>query len=173
MIVGNALDESSYAAHIHPADTFVHLVGVSHPSPSKADLFRSVDLGSLRASVSAASAASIEHFVYVSVAQPAPVMKAYVQVRSECEAMIRASGINATILRPWYVLGPGHRWPVLLIPAYWVCERLPATKDAARRLGLVTLKQMVRALLEAIESPCRGTRILEVPEIRRHGRELG
>ena len=46
-------------------------------------------------------------------------------MRSEGEALIRAAGLNATILRPWYVLGPGHRWPVVLIPAYWLAERLP------------------------------------------------
>ena len=60
--------------------------------------------------------AGVQHFVYISVAHPAPMMKAYIEVRSQCEAMIRQSGMNATILRPWYVLGPGHRWPYLLLP---------------------------------------------------------
>jgi uncharacterized protein YbjT (DUF2867 family) len=30
------------------------------------------------------------------------------EARTRCEEMIRESGLNATILRPWYVLGPGH-----------------------------------------------------------------
>jgi hypothetical protein len=30
--------------------------------------------------------------------------------------MIGQSGLNTTILRPWYVLGPGHYWPYLLKP---------------------------------------------------------
>jgi uncharacterized protein YbjT (DUF2867 family) len=165
-VVGDALKKESYAAEVRPADTFVQLVGVSHPNPSKAAEFRAVDLASARAAVSAAVEASIEHFVYVSVAQPAPVMKAYVQVRAECEEMIRASGLNATILRPWYVLGPGRRWPYLLLPAYWLLERLPATRESAQRLALVTLEQMVRTLVGAIENPCRGIRILSVPKIR-------
>src|SRR2546422_6857573 len=87
-------------------------------NPSKADEFRAVDLASARAAVSAAVEAGIQHFVYVSVAQPAPVMKAYVAVRGECEEIIPQSGLNAPILRPWYVLGPGHRWPYLLVPLY-------------------------------------------------------
>ena len=45
-------------------------------------------------------------------------MKAYIEVRKECEAEIQDAGLTATILRPWYVLGPGHRWPVLLKPMY-------------------------------------------------------
>jgi uncharacterized protein YbjT (DUF2867 family) len=45
-VLGNALDGSSYRDQIRPADTFVQLVGVSHPSPAKAAEFRSVDLAS-------------------------------------------------------------------------------------------------------------------------------
>jgi uncharacterized protein YbjT (DUF2867 family) len=62
--------------------------------------------------VAAAEANRFQHFVYVSVAHPAPAMKAYIEVRSRCEEIIRASGLNTTILRPWYVLGPGHYWPL-------------------------------------------------------------
>ncbi len=115
-IPGDALDGKSYASKIAPADTFVQLVGVSHPSPAKAAEFRSIDLASGRSAVEAAKNAGVQHFVYISVAHPAPMMKAYIEVRSQCEAMIRRSGMNATILRPWYVLGPGHRWPYLLLP---------------------------------------------------------
>ena len=169
-VVGDALVKESYARAVRaadaPADTFVQLVGVSHPNPSKADEFRAVDLASARAAVSAAVEAGIQHFVYVSVAQPAPVMKAYVAVRGECEEIIRKSGLNATILRPWYVLGPGHRWPYLLVPLYWLFERLPGTRESARRLGLVSIDQMVRALTGAVEHPCQGIRILGVPDIR-------
>jgi uncharacterized protein YbjT (DUF2867 family) len=165
-IFGNALDGNSYAGQIKPADIFIQLVGVAHPNPSKADEFRNVDLASGKGAVEAARAANVQHFIYVSVAQPAPVMKVYIQVRSECEAMIRQSGMNATILRPWYVLGPGHRWPYFLLPLYKLMELIPQTRAGATRLGLVTLDQMTRALLHAVESPPSGVRIVEVPEIR-------
>jgi hypothetical protein len=33
---------------------------------------------------------------------------------------------------------------------YWLCERIPPTRDGARRLGLVTLLQMTHTLLSAI-----------------------
>ena len=165
-VTGNALDATSYREHIKPATTFVQLVGVSHPSPSKAAEFRSIDLVAGREAIAAASSAAIQHFVYVSVAHPAPTMKAYIAVRAECEALLRESGLNATILRPWYVLGPGHRWPYALVPAYWLLERIPATRESAQRLGLVTLEQMLQALIDGVESPATGVRVLGVPEIR-------
>lgn len=165
-VVGNVLDASSYAASVAPADTFVHLVGVAHPNPSKAAEFRSLDLGSLRASLEAAKSAGVQHFVFVSVAQPAPIMKAYIAVRAECESLLAASGLNATILRPWYVLGPGRWWPYLLLPDYWLGELLPFTRQGAQRLGLVTWQQMIAALVTSVENPPQGTRILDVPAIR-------
>lgn len=126
-----------------------------------------MDLASVRASAKAAVQAGIEHFVYVSVAQPAPAMKAYVAVRAEGEAILRATGMNVTFVRPWYVLGPGHRWPLILVPAYRLFELLPPTCALAKRIGLVTLPQMVGALVRAVEMPPRGVRIVEVPEIRK------
>ena len=162
-VVGDALKASTFAPSIAPADTVIHLVGTPRPSPAKAAQFRSVDFASIEATVSAAKTAGVRHLIYVSVAHPAPVMKAYIAVRSEVEKAIDDSGIGATILRPWYVLGPGHRWPYALTPFYWFMERLPATCDGARRLGLVTREQMVSALVDAAENPVRGVRIVEVP----------
>jgi uncharacterized protein YbjT (DUF2867 family) len=165
-LVGNALDVTGWVSRVAPADTLVHLVGTPHPSPSKAAQFRAVDLPSIRASVDAAVAGGVKHFVYVSVAHPAPIMQAYIAVRMQGEEMIRAAGLNATILRPWYVLGPGHWWPYGLIPFYAAARLIPSTRDGALRLGLVTHEQMLAALVAAVESPPSGIRIVQVPEIR-------
>jgi uncharacterized protein YbjT (DUF2867 family) len=164
-VPGNALDGNTYSGKVSPADTFVQLVGVAHPSPAKAEEFRRVDLVS-GLGAKAAKGAGIRHFVYLSVAHPAPMMKAYISVRSECEAAIAAAGLSATLLRPWYVLGPGHRWPYLLVPMYKLAELLPSTREGALRLGLVTLEQMVTALLAAVENPAHGIRVVSVPGIR-------
>src|SRR5256885_1699666 len=93
-VVGNALDAATFREKIGGADTFVQLVGVAHPSPAKAKDFREIDFKSCQESVAAAIANRVEHFIYVSVAHPAPVMKAYVEVRTDCEKIIRASGLN-------------------------------------------------------------------------------
>ena len=127
-----------------------------------------IDLASARASVDAARRKGVAHYVYVSVAQPAPVMKAYVAARAEAEALIQNAKLTATVLRPWYVLGPGHRWPLLLTPVYALAALVPALRDGARRMGLITLTQMVAALAHAVENPpAAGTlRVVEVPEMR-------
>jgi nucleoside-diphosphate-sugar epimerase len=169
-VSGNALDASSYAARIAPSDTFVQLVGVSHPSPSKAAEFQAIDRASALGAIAAARQVGVRHFIYLSVAQPAPIMKSYQSVRAECEAALLESGggrMNVTIVRPWYVLGRGHRWPYVLLPMYWLCERIPSTREGARRIGLVTLGQMTQTLVSAVENPSIGARFVEVPQIRR------
>lgn len=165
-VIGDALHGMSYATQVPPSDTFVHLVGVSHPSPAKARDFLRVDLASVQAAVPSAVVAGIRHFVYVSVAHPAPIMRAFVAARMRAEEIIRNSGLGATILRPWYVLGPEHRWPYALVPLYWGLKLIPATRESATRLGLVTWRQMVAALVHAVEAPSAGIRVMEVPEIR-------
>jgi len=171
-VAGDALDEASVAAALRPDDTVVHLVGTPHPSPAKAKQFEEIDLASIRATVNAARKVGIAHLVYVSVAQPAPVMRDYLWVRSLGEAMIKEAGLTATILRPWYVLGPGHRWPMILLPFYKVAERIPALRESAERLGLVTIGEMVNALVHAVENPPDQGKIciINVPAIRRVGK---
>ena len=166
VVSGNPLDPATFSSAVSPGDTFVQLTGVAHPAPWKEREFRAIDLVSLRASANVAKSAGVAHFVYVSVAQPAPVMKAYIRVRQEGEAILKNLGLTATILRPWYVLGPGHRWPAAMAPVYALLEAIPSTRDGARRLGLVTLDQMATALLWAIENPPAQTRIMDVGAIR-------
>lgn len=169
-VFGNALDASSFARKVVPADTLVHLVGVPHPAPWKAQAFRDVDLASIQATLGAALAGGVRHLVYLSVAQPAPAMRAYVAVRAAGERLVQSSGLDATFVRPWYVLGHGHRWPYLLVPFYKLLEKLPPTRETALRLGLVTLRQMVAALADAVEAPAHGVRIVDVPAIRAAGK---
>lgn len=166
-VTGNPLVAADVAALLAGVDTLVHLVGVPKPSPAKARQFREIDLVSIQAAVAAVQqSAPRVHLVYLSVAQPAPVMKAYIAVRREGEELIRAQGLTATFLRPWYVLGPGHRWPMMLLPVYALLRLLPPTRASAERLGFVSLAQMVAALVRAVEQPPEKIRIVEVPEIR-------
>lgn len=81
-VVADPLQDGSYTDAIRDCDTFVHLIGVSHPSPAKAAQFRAIDLPSVEVAVKAASAVGVRHFIYLSVAQPAPMMQAFIDVRA-------------------------------------------------------------------------------------------
>ena len=94
---------------------------------------------------------SVAHLVYVSVAQPAPAMHAYVAARVGGRSRDRAmpgstATIAASVVRA-AVRGTGG--PLVLVPFYAIArDRCRATRAIrAQRLGLVTVAQMVRALV--------------------------
>lgn len=167
IVTGNPFDPGSLIPAIPRDGTFVQLLGVPHPSPRKREQFYQIDLPSVRASAEAAGKSGVGHFVYVSVArEPTAIMKDYQAVRAEGERLIRETGLSYTFIRPWYVLGPGHWWPLLLWPVYKILEQIPATRQKARALGLVSIRQMLNALAQAIESPEKTSGVLDVQAIR-------
>ena len=78
----------------------------------------------------------------------------------------KAKGLKCTFIRPWYVVGPGHYWPVLLLPLYGIAELIPAWRQKARGMALVTIRQMLRSLSAAIEADPQPLRIIEINKIR-------
>jgi nucleoside-diphosphate-sugar epimerase len=94
-------------------------------------------------------------------------MKEYRAVRAAGEATLRATGARCSFIRPWYVLGPGHWWPLLFVPLYALARLVPATREQSRQQGLVTIKQMIRTLYHAITNPPEnGVSIYNVPDIK-------
>jgi uncharacterized protein YbjT (DUF2867 family) len=87
-------------------------------------------------------------------------------VRQEAETLLRQTDTAVTFIRPWYVIGPGHRWPVVLTPLYRILERIPVTREGALRFGLVTVDQMLAAMVKAVEKPPATIQILDVTAIR-------
>lgn len=167
-IIGNALESKTYWESVRPSTTFVHLVGVAHPSPFKKQYFQDIDLVSVQQAAMAAKKGAVEHFVYLSVAQyPTKIMKDYQSVRAAGESLLLESVMKCSFIRPWYVLGPGHWWPLLLKPFYRVARVIPALKEKAEKLDTVTIDQMIASLVHAIDHPpARHCRIYEVSDIQ-------
>jgi len=166
-IIANPFDARTFQ-HSVPRDcVYVQLLGVSKPSPAKAQQFKEIDLRSVKASADAASFAQVSHLIYVSVAMaPSKIMRAYQQVRQEGEEYCLNKKLNCTFVRPWYVLGPGHWWPVLLLPFYGLALLVPLWRKAARAQGLVTIRQMLHTLVDAIQNEPAPLKIYEITDIR-------
>jgi uncharacterized protein YbjT (DUF2867 family) len=166
-VIADPFDPNGFQDRIPAGSTFIQLLGVSHPSPKKKEQFKSVDLRSVRASAMAARHAAVQHFIYVSVAQiPTKVMHEYQLCRAEGEQSILATNIPATFIRPWYVTGPGHYWPLALQPLFKILEWIPSTSGKAKALRLVSIRQILNTLLYAVENkPLSGTDIIEINRI--------
>jgi nucleoside-diphosphate-sugar epimerase len=166
VIIGNALNPLTFESEVNHSSTYIHLVGVPHPSPSKKELFQHIDLTSVRSSIAAMTNTMVSHVIFISVA-PSEVMKDYSDVRKKSEMLFKIHCRNGTFLRPFYVLGPGHHWPLLLTPFYKLMMLTKSGREKARKLGLVWLGQIVNAIVWAVENPADGFRIMEVSDIRK------
>jgi len=168
-IIGDPFDATTFQNWIPKGATFIQLLGVSHPSPRKKELFRSIDLQSVKASAVAAVKAGVSHFIYVSVAMAeTKMMKDYRDVRKESEALLLSKNLTCTFIRPWYVIGPGHLWPLFLSPLYGAAYFFPSAKDKAKALSLVTIRQLLNTLEKAIDAPPQKLRVFEVNHIKRN-----
>lgn len=167
LVFADPFDAASFAQKVAPNSIFIQLLGVPHPGPGKKALFHSIDLASVKASAEAAKQAAVIHFIYVSVAQyPTKLMEVYQQVRATAEQTILSAGLKATFIRPWYITGPGHYWPLLFQPLFWLMRHIPATSAKANALALVPLRKMLLALQSAVETiPPDQCRVIEIGEI--------
>ena len=166
-VIADPFDASTFQHLIPTHAVFVQLLGVPLPSPRKREQFRTIDLRSVKASADAAAFAGVQHFVYVSVAMtPSAQMKDYQEVRQEGEAYLLSKGFACTFVRPWYVVGPGHWWPILLLPVYGIAELKTSWRQKARGMALVTIKQMVRTLVNVVMNASQKNRVVEIRQIR-------
>ncbi|HEX6432297.1 MAG TPA: NAD-dependent epimerase/dehydratase family protein [Niastella sp.] len=168
VIIGNALDAATYTRAATHTDTFIHLVGVPHPSPSKTEAFKTIDLVSVQQAAAVIRENKLPHVIYMSVSQyPSRIMKEYREIRAAGEALLSTTGAQCSFIRPWYVLGPGHWWPLMLMPFYALARLIPAAREQSRQQGLVTINQMIRTLYFALHHPPEnGIHFYNVPEIK-------
>jgi hypothetical protein len=122
-VIANPFDAVTFQDQISHGSTFIQLLGVSHPSPQKKELFKSIDLRSVKASADAAKHATA-------------------------------------------VTGPCHYWPLVLFPLFKILELFPFTAKKAKALRLVSIRQMLLTLLNAVENrPSISPEIIEISRI--------
>ena len=163
-VVADPLQLDSYTADISPGDTVVHLIGVPHPSPAKAKQFREMT-GFDSGCGQGGRRCRRPPLCLSERCPPAPVMKAFIAVRQRAK-IARATGIPSTSVRPWYVLGPGHWWPYPLCHFSGSPNACPEPGIRPGVSGLVTVRQLVAALVWAVENGSDGFQIIDVPTIR-------
>ncbi len=167
VIFGDALNGGSYKDQIDKNSIFVHLIGVAHPSPAKKEQFKKIDLVSVQQSAMSAAEAGVRHFIYLSVSMyPTKIMKDFQQVRAEAERILQQQHFVSSFIRPWYVLGPGHWWPIVLKPFFWIAKLIPSKREAAKNLDTVTISQMINTLVYAVKNQPSSTIIYDVAGIK-------
>lgn len=161
-IIADPLDAESYKNQVPKGCIYLHLIGVRRPAPWRVKAFREIDLGSVLQSIKSAKSADCQHFIYVSVAMEPSVMFTYQANKKRAEAALNSSGMNISLLRPYYVIGEGRTWAKVLNGLYYLAEKFPNALAKARKLRLVSHQQILDKLVQAIESEPKKLTIYEI-----------
>lgn len=168
IVIGNALDAETFKEMIPSNAVFIHLVGVSHPSPFKKGKFKSIDLISVEQAKKAALFAKSKHFIYLSVTQfHSWIIKDYQQARKSGERILTKSGIPCTFLRPWYVLGPGHWWPIIFQPLIYLAKLNSFWKRLVEEREFISIRQMIAALTLSVKTTPMYVMVMEIADMKR------
>jgi NADH dehydrogenase len=156
------------AAQIRPllegADALVHCVAILH---GDAAAFGKVHVALPRTLAAACQASGVRRVVHLSalaVASDAP--SNYLRSKAAGEAVWRASGLDATMLRPSVIFGEEDRFTNLFASLQKVMPVLPLA-GAQARFQPVWVRDVADAVLTVLEHPERGGPVVECagPEV--------
>lgn len=155
--VGRA-DDAALPALLAGHDAVVHLVAVLHGNEER---FRQVHVELPRRLAAACTAAGVRRLVHVSalgVARDAPSM--YLRSKAEGEAVLRASGLDVTVLRPSVMFGARDK---LLNTFAALQALLPVVPLAAAdaQFQPVWVEDVAEAILRCLERPSTIGQVIE------------
>lgn len=165
-IIGDPCNIEDVSRLLEGADALVHLVGVRLKEARKTGKnYEDVDVGSAIASIEAMKRSSTRRILILTAADIGNSF--YVRCKRKVEKLTKDSGLDWTIFRPSFILGPGREWPVILTPILWALGHLPGYFGIKIRSAQnIRLEALAKAFVVALEDDTTITRSLDVPDIR-------
>jgi uncharacterized protein YbjT (DUF2867 family) len=151
-------DDAALAALVAGHDAVVHLVAVLHGNEER---FRRLHAELPRRLAAACAAAGVRRLVHVSalgVARDAPSM--YLRSKAEGEALLRASGLDVTVLRPSVMFGARDKLLNTFAALQAVLPVVPlAAADA--QFQPVWVEDVAAAIVACLERPSTIGQVIE------------
>jgi UDP-glucose 4-epimerase len=145
---GDLADREALARLVDGADAVLHIAGVVNtPNPMG---FHLGNVTGTEALIEAAKTAEIRRFVFVSsLAAREPGLSKYGESKHHAEEVVRASGLDWTIVRPPAIYGPRDREILdMFRSAKWGVVPMPP----AGRASMLHVEDLVRLLLALVPS---------------------
>ncbi|MDB5035132.1 MAG: NAD-dependent epimerase/dehydratase [Chlorobi bacterium] len=169
-VTGNPLNADDVTRAIDGCDAVVHLVGVRREETRRTGLgYDDVDVASARIMAGAMTAKGVKRIILLSAG--AIGNSHYVQCKGMAERAVIDAGLDWTIYRPSFILGPGQKWPIVLEPMLALAALIPGhIGDVARRARSVRREELAASMVRALGDPSSIGEIYDVPRIRATGR---
>lgn len=164
-VQGDVFDRKAVADLVAGADAVVHLIGIRREQTGGVT-YQRLHVEATSRMLEAASGAGVRRYVHMSaLGARADAPGEYHRTKHEAEQLVRASGLDWTILRPSIIHGPdgefmqmargwvtGEAPPYKFLPYFFSTD--PDSGEAIPgRLQPVHVDDVARALADAIENP--------------------
>lgn len=145
-IAGDLADRQALAELVNGVEAVVHVAGLT--SARHASEFEAPNVTGTLAVIEAALAAGVQRLIFVSsLSAREPSLSAYGASKVRAERLVKASGLDWTIVRPPGVYGPRDKdWFELFRAAKWGV--VPTPKEG--RASLIHVDDLARLLLALI-----------------------
>ena len=169
-------DPDATATAVHGADALVIALAFRNSpmeSRRRGQTFMTVDAAGTEHLVAAARAAGIERLVYLSGAGAAPdANRHWFRAKWRAEEAVRASGIDATIIRPTWIYGPGDVSLNRFVGFARTLPMVPMTNLGRQLLAPVFIDDIARLAADSLVDPAAANQVFEIggPETMTMGR---
>jgi nucleoside-diphosphate-sugar epimerase len=166
---GDLEDRDALAELVLGTEVVIHVAGVVN-APNLDDFARGNVSGTL-AVLEAARAAGVRRFIFVSsLSAREPGLSRYGESKARAEQLVKASGLDWTIVRPPAIYGPRDREMLELFrAATWGVVPVPAKGHAS----LIHVEDLARLLLALIPGSEEASYHTFEPDDGRHANGLG
>ncbi|MES2645191.1 MAG: NAD(P)H-binding protein [Myxococcota bacterium] len=157
-------DADALRQALQGCDAVVSLIGTMKSRFGTGDTYATSDVGTTRALVDAARAAGVPRILLLS-SVGAGGGGAYLQMKGECEALVRNSGLGWTIFRPSALASPrtgtegthGKRWVPPGATALTAALRgVPGIGGLIAHYGAIPIEVLASAMVRTLQAPRDG-----------------
>ena len=171
VVVGDIFDASDMDDLTAGADAMIHLIGIRREMPGGVT-YEKLHVESTRSALAATERSGATRFLQMSALGARPEAAClYHRTKWEAEELVRASGLDWTILRPSVILGPDgefiklaqgwargeespkHFMPYFSRPMPMAGERVPDRADLAALVQPISVQDVARSFAEALVRP--------------------
>ncbi|MDA8412633.1 MAG: complex I NDUFA9 subunit family protein [Desulfobacteraceae bacterium] len=153
-IVGDVTCPETYEQAVGGCDAVINLVGIIREFPSRGITFERLHVQATANMLAATRKAGIRRYLQMSALGTRPEAQSrYHRTKFRAEELVRSSGLEATILRPSIIYGPGDAFITMLARQLRLAPIMPVIGSGTYRLQPIHVEDVTRCFALALEMP--------------------
>jgi len=153
-VEGDVTCLESFQQAVNGCDAVINLVGIIREFPSRGITFDRLHVQATANMLAATRTAGIRRYLQMSALGTRPdAVSRYHQTKFRAEELVRSSGLDATILRPSLIYGPGDAFINMLAGQLRLAPIMPVIGSGMYRLQPIHADDVARCFTLALEMP--------------------